>query len=28
MCGADADEWLGQEISLRDTDIRTRVGLE
>lgn len=27
MCGADADGWLGQEISLRDPDIRKRVGL-
>ena len=27
MCGADADEWLGQEISLRDEGIRRRAGL-
>lgn len=27
MCSADADAWLGQEISLRDADIRVRVGL-
>lgn len=27
MCSADADGWLGQEISLRDADIRARVGL-
>lgn len=27
MCGSDADGWLGQEISLRDMDIRKRVGL-
>ena len=27
MCGADADEYLGQEISLRDEDIRKRIGL-
>jgi NAD(P)-dependent dehydrogenase (short-subunit alcohol dehydrogenase family) len=27
MCSADADAWLGQEISLRDEDIRRRVGL-
>ena len=27
MCGAAADDWLGQEISLRDPDIRQRVGL-
>lgn len=27
MCGSDADDWLGQEISLRDMDIRKRVGL-
>lgn len=27
MCGADADDWLGQEISLRDEAIRARVGL-
>ena len=27
MCGANADEFLGQEISLRDEAIRKRVGL-
>lgn len=27
MCSADADEWLGEEISLRDEGIRQRVGL-
>ncbi|MCV2887653.1 SDR family oxidoreductase [Ruegeria aquimaris] len=27
MCGADADEFLGTEISLRDETIRRRVGL-
>ena len=27
MCGAEADEFLGQEISLRDPDIRDRAGL-
>ncbi|MGI3169592.1 SDR family oxidoreductase [Pseudooceanicola sp. C21-150M6] len=27
MCTADADDWLGQEISLRDEAIRRRVGL-
>lgn len=27
MCGPDADDWLGQEISLRDAGIRARVGL-
>lgn len=27
MCGADADEFVGQEISLRDPAIRARVGL-
>ena len=27
MCSADADEFLGEEISLRDEDIRRRVGL-
>lgn len=27
MCTTDADEFLGQEISLRDPAIRTRVGL-
>lgn len=27
MCSPDADDWIGQEISLRDPDIRARVGL-
>ncbi len=27
MCSADADEFIGTEISLRDEDIRVRVGL-
>ena len=27
MCGPEADAWLGDEISLRDEDIRKRVGL-
>jgi len=27
MCSAEADAWLGQEISLRDEDIRRKVGL-
>ena len=27
MCSADADSWVGQEISLRDENIRQRVGL-
>ena len=27
MCGSDADEWCGREISLRDEDIRRKVGL-
>jgi hypothetical protein len=27
MCGAEADEFLGEEISLRDEAIRRRVGL-
>jgi len=27
MCSTDADDWLGQEISLRDEGIRRRVGL-
>ena len=27
MCSADADAFLGQELSLRDPDIRRRVGL-
>ena len=28
MCGSDADEFIGQEISLRDEAIRMRVGLK
>jgi NAD(P)-dependent dehydrogenase (short-subunit alcohol dehydrogenase family) len=27
MCGPEADDWLGQEISLRDPDIRRKAGL-
>lgn len=27
MCGDDAEAWLGQEISLRDEDVRRRAGL-
>ncbi len=27
MCSPDADDFLGEEISLRDSDIRTRLGL-
>lgn len=27
MCGVEADEWLGDEISLRAEDIRRKVGL-
>ena len=27
MCSSEADEWCGREISLRDEDIRRRVGL-
>ena len=27
MCSPEADAWLGQDISLRDPDIRRRVGL-
>lgn len=27
MCSADADAWLGQDISLREDEIRQRVGL-
>ncbi len=27
MCGPEADPWCGQEISLRDEDIRRKVGL-
>ena len=27
MCGSDADEYIGSEISLRDEDIRRRIGL-
>ncbi|SHJ97490.1 NADP-dependent 3-hydroxy acid dehydrogenase YdfG [Shimia gijangensis] len=27
MCGPEADDWVGNEISLRDEDIRRKVGL-
>ena len=27
MCGSDADQYCGQELSLRDEDLRKRVGL-
>ncbi|MEM6341857.1 MAG: short-chain dehydrogenase, partial [Pseudomonadota bacterium] len=27
MCSPDADEFCGQEISLRDESIRQRIGL-
>ncbi len=27
MCSADADPWLGGEVSLRDAEIRGRIGL-
>jgi NAD(P)-dependent dehydrogenase (short-subunit alcohol dehydrogenase family) len=27
MCGPDGDAYLGEEISLRDEDIRKKVGL-
>lgn len=27
MCGPEADDWLGDEISLRDEEIRKKVGL-
>ena len=27
MCSDAADPWVGQEISLRDPDVRTAVGL-
>jgi NAD(P)-dependent dehydrogenase (short-subunit alcohol dehydrogenase family) len=27
MCGADADPWLGEDISLRDPDVRRAVGV-
>jgi hypothetical protein len=27
MCSSDADDWLGQEIRLRDEAIRARAGL-
>lgn len=27
MCGPDADDFIGQEISLRDEDVRRRIGL-
>jgi NAD(P)-dependent dehydrogenase (short-subunit alcohol dehydrogenase family) len=28
MCGPDSDSYLGEEISLRDEDVRKRVGVE
>jgi len=28
MCGPEADGWLGQEISLRDPQIRKEAGLK
>jgi NAD(P)-dependent dehydrogenase (short-subunit alcohol dehydrogenase family) len=27
MCGAEADAWLGQDISLREPEVRAKVGL-
>lgn len=27
MCGADADRWLGDDMSLRDADVRAAVGV-
>jgi hypothetical protein len=27
MCSPEADDWCGQEISLRDEEIRRKVGL-
>lgn len=27
MCSSDADDWLGQDVKLRDGDIRRRIGL-
>lgn len=27
MCSSDADDWLGEEVSLRSDDIRERIGL-
>ena len=27
MCSPEADDWLGDEISLRDEDIRKKIGL-
>jgi hypothetical protein len=27
LCGPDGDAWLGQEVSLRDDDVRRAVGL-
>ena len=27
MCTPDADEWIGREVSLRDAEVRRRVGL-
>lgn len=28
MCGAEADPWLGQDVMLRDPEVRKKVGLE
>jgi hypothetical protein len=27
MCGPEADAWLGDEISLREPEIRSKLGL-
>jgi NAD(P)-dependent dehydrogenase (short-subunit alcohol dehydrogenase family) len=27
MCGAEADAWMGQDVSLRDPEVRQKVGL-
>ena len=27
MCGPEADDYLGDEVSLRDPDIRSKVGV-
>ena len=27
MCSPDADDWLGDDVSLRDESIRARVGV-
>ena len=27
MCGPEADAWLGGEISLRDNEVRSKIGL-